>query len=73
MTFLILALYTVIGTITGALLSMMPSLHIYNVAGMSLLIWVSLQSFIPAIAVGPFFMSMVVAFSFINAIPMTLF
>ncbi|MCK5683074.1 tripartite tricarboxylate transporter permease [bacterium] len=70
-SFLTVLIYTVLGSLTGALLSLIPSLHIYNVAGFALLIWHASQSLIPQIAVAPFFISLVVAFSFINTIPMT--
>jgi putative membrane protein len=73
MTFLILLVFTLLGTATGVVFSLFPSLHIYNVAGIALLIWQGAHEYIPAGAVAPFFMSMIVAFSFINTIPMTFF
>ena len=64
-------IYTLLGTISGALLCLIPSLHIYNVAGIAVIVWLGVRSVIPYYALTPFFMSMVVAFSFINTIPMT--
>jgi len=66
-------IFVVFGTLLGGLLCMIPSLHIYNVAGISLVIWLNLRNAIPYYAIAPFFMSMIVAYSFINTIPMTFF
>ena len=48
---------------------LLPSLHIYNVAGFALLLWTLIQNSIPPEAIAPFFISLVVAFAFINTIP----
>ncbi|HON57173.1 MAG TPA: hypothetical protein PLJ38_09150, partial [bacterium] len=65
---LIIMIFVVFGTLLGGLLCMIPSLHIYNVAGISLVIWLNLRNAIPYYAIAPFFMSMIVAYSFINTI-----
>ncbi len=65
--------YSLLGTLVGAVLCLIPSLHIYNFAGIAIVIWLRVRTSIPYFAIGPFFMSMVVAFSFINTIPMTFF
>lgn len=70
---IIILLYTLLGTVVGALLCIIPSLHIYNVAGIAVLIWIKFRTVIPYYVVAPFFMSMMVAYSFINTIPMTFF
>jgi len=70
---LIIILFTLVGTVVGALLCLIPSLHIYNVAGIAILIWLEVRNIIPYYTIAPFFMSMMVAFSFINTIPMTFF
>lgn len=70
--FLIILFYTLAGTATGGVISMLPSLHIYNTAGIALIIWTAMEGLIPYSAVAPFFLSLVVAFSLLNAIPMTL-
>ncbi|MBN2054424.1 tripartite tricarboxylate transporter permease [bacterium] len=71
MSFLICLLYVLLGTVIGCLLSLIPSLHIYNVAGFALLIWQTSEHLIPYEFMPAFFMSMIVAFAFINTIPMT--
>ncbi len=63
--------YVFMGVFVGALFCTIPSLHIYNVAGIALVLWLAVRDLIPYYALAPFFMSMVVAFSFINTIPMT--
>lgn len=63
--------YALGGVLLGSLLCMIPSLHIYNVTGIALLIWLEFRDIIPYHAIAPFFMSMMVAFAFINTIPMT--
>jgi putative membrane protein len=65
--------YTLFGTGIGAVFSLFPSLHIYNVAGIILLLWTALGDTMNHAAVGPFFISMITAFAFINTIPMTFF
>ena len=70
--FTTILLFTLAGTATGALISMIPSLHIYNTAGIALILWSSAEGLIPYPAVAPFFISLVVAFAFVNTLPMTL-
>lgn len=71
MDFVNILIFTLAGTLIGTVMSFLPSLHIYNVAGFALIMWGTLQAIIPEIAIAPFFISLVVAFSFINSIPMT--
>ncbi len=68
-----LILFSLLGTLAGGLLCMIPSLHIYNVAGVAILLWIELSGRIPYYTVAPFFMALMVSFSFINTIPMTFF
>ncbi len=70
--FLTVLSFTLIGTALGSLISFFPSLHIYNVAGISLLLWGAFQNSLPEAGMVPFFTSLIVAFSFVNSIPMTL-
>ncbi|MBN1297702.1 tripartite tricarboxylate transporter permease, partial [bacterium] len=70
--FLDIIIYTVTGTAAGALISLIPSLHIYNTAGIALILWSATENLIPYPAVAPFFISLVVAFAFVNTLPMTL-
>lgn len=69
--FLIILPFVLAGTLFGSIVSLMPSLHIYNVAGFALLLWQVIEGIMPPEAIAPFFMSMIVGFSFINTIPMT--
>ncbi|MBN2408037.1 MAG: tripartite tricarboxylate transporter permease [Elusimicrobia bacterium] len=67
----VLILYVVLGTVIGSLMCLIPALHIYNVAGIAIVIWAGMRELIPYYALAPFFMSLVVAFAFMNTIPMT--
>ena len=58
-----------IGTLSSALLSCLPALHIYNVVGILLLFAMSLEEVLPGPALAAFLMSMVVGYSFLNTIP----
>ncbi len=69
----VITFYVLLGTLTGSILCFIPALHIYNVAGIAVVIWLSVRHLIPYYAIAPFFMSLVVAFSFMNTIPMTFF
>lgn len=73
MTALLIVLYAIAGTLVGSILCLVPSLHIYNVMGIALLCWYQFGGLFPYEAIAPFFMSMMVAFAFINTIPMTFF
>jgi putative membrane protein len=70
---LTIILYVILGTFAGSLLCVIPALHIYNVAGNAVVLWMGTKSLIPYYALAPFFMSLVVSFAFINTIPMTFF
>lgn len=72
-TFTTILLWTILGTLSGCVFSLLPSLHIYNVAGIGLLLWQVFGDSIPPDGVPAYFMAMIVAFSFINTIPMTFF
>ncbi|HOE28263.1 MAG: tripartite tricarboxylate transporter permease [Candidatus Aureabacteria bacterium] len=61
--------YTVLGTVIGGVLSMLPSLHIFNVSGIALLIWMKWPFLMPELALPAFFMAMLVAWANINTIP----
>ncbi|HOW28232.1 MAG TPA: tripartite tricarboxylate transporter permease [Elusimicrobiota bacterium] len=65
--------YCLFGTLLGGLLCLIPSLHIYNVTGIAILIYLKFRTVVPEYALVPFFMSMMVAFAFLNTIPMTFF
>lgn len=65
--------YTILGTLIGGLLSMLPALHIFNVSGIALLLWFKYPSLIPEVALPAFFMAMLVAWANINTIPSMFF
>jgi putative membrane protein len=73
MDYVLIFIYTILGTVIGGLLSMVPALHVYNVAGIVLLSWLSWPQLIPEAAFPAFFMSMLVAWSVINTIPSMFF
>ncbi|MBN1899682.1 MAG: tripartite tricarboxylate transporter permease [Spirochaetes bacterium] len=64
-----LLLYVILGTLISSVLSLIPALHIYNVAGIILIISISFKSLIPTEALPVFMMSMIVTYSFLNTIP----
>jgi putative membrane protein len=68
---LTIILYVIAGTIIGSILCIVPALHIYNVAGIAIMIWMGAREIIPYYCIAPFFISLVVAFAFMNNIPMT--
>ena len=70
--YLTILTFCLAGTLSGAIISLIPSLHIYNTAGIALILWTHIEGVIPYTAVAPFFLSLVVAYAFLNTIPMTL-
>lgn len=70
--YLVVLGFCLAGTLSGAIISLIPSLHIYNTAGLALILWTYVEGMIPYSAVAPFFLSLVVAYAFLNTIPMTL-
>jgi putative membrane protein len=73
MEYAMILMYTILGTTIGALLSMVPALHVYNVCGILLIVWYSAPGLIPYVALPAFFMSLLVSFSIINTIPSMIF
>lgn len=69
----LILLYTVLGTVMGALLSMIPALHVYNICGIILIAWYATPEIIPMVALPAFFMSLLVSYSIINTIPSMFF
>ncbi len=69
----VITFYVLLGTLAGSILCFIPALHIYNVAGIAIVAWLAARHLVPYYAIAPFFMSLVVAFSFLNTIPMTFF
>jgi putative membrane protein len=73
MDYVLILIYTILGTVMGGLLAMVPALHVYNVAGIALLAWFAWPEIIPEVALPAFFMSQLVAWSIINTIPSMFF
>lgn len=73
MDYVLILIYTILGTVMGGILSMVPALHIFNVAGIVLLAWFAWPQLIPEVALPAFFMSQLVAWSIINTIPSMFF
>jgi len=69
----VLIFYVILGTLAGSVICVIPGLHIYNVAGIAIIIWMGARDLIPYYALAPFFMALVVSFAFLNTIPMTFF
>ncbi|MBU4128700.1 tripartite tricarboxylate transporter permease, partial [bacterium] len=69
MDILVLLFYTLLGTLIAATLSLIPALHIFNVAAFIVLIVMKTEGLIPYEALPVFMMSMVVAFSILNTVP----
>ncbi|MCK4648818.1 tripartite tricarboxylate transporter permease [bacterium] len=69
MDILVLLFYTLLGTLIAATLSLIPALHIFNVAAFIVLIIMKTEGLIPYEALPVFMMSMVVAFSILNTVP----
>jgi len=69
MDFLNLLIYIFAGTLLASVLSIVPALHIYNVAGIILILSITFKGLIPTDALPVFMMSMIVTYSFLNTIP----
>ena len=64
-----LIIWIILGTVLGSVLSLIPSLHIYNVAGVILILNIALEKFIPLDVLAYFMLAMVVAYSIVNTVP----
>ncbi len=69
MDFLNYLIYILAGTFIASVLSLIPALHIYNVAGIILLLSFSFPSLLPPDMLPVFMMAMIVTYSFLNTIP----
>ena len=58
----------VLGTMVASLMSCLPALHIYNVAGIAFLMVIEMED-VPINVLLAFMMSLVVAYSVLNTIP----
>ena len=66
---LVLIAFILLGTVFAAFLSLLPGLHIYNVAALILMIFLGASEFIPLEVVPAFMMSMIVAYAILSTIP----
>ena len=57
------------GTLVSALFSCIPALHIYNVAGLLVILALKLEGLVPAEMVALFMLGLVVGYGMVNAIP----
>jgi putative membrane protein len=64
----LLLLWAVVGALVAAVLSLVPALHIYNVAGFLLLATATLGPLMPAEAMAFLFIGMVTSYSILNTI-----
>ncbi len=62
-------LFAVAGALAASLLSLVPALHIYNVAGFVILGTAALGPFLPPEQLAMFFLGLVTAYSILNTIP----
>lgn len=68
MDFLILIPYILLGTLVAGLVSLIPALHIFNLASF-ILLYLKFPHLLPGNALPAFMMSLVVSWSIINTIP----
>jgi putative membrane protein len=61
------------GTVLSSLLSCLPALHIYNVAGLLVLLALEVQGLIPDEIVAMFMLGLVVGYAMVNTIPSVFF
>ncbi len=61
------------GTLLSSLLSCIPALHIYNVAGLVIILALRVQGLIPAEALAMFMLGLVVGYAVLNTIPSIFF
>lgn len=65
----IMLLVATLGTAVAAVLSLVPALHIYNVAGLVVLGWGALGQFVPPELLAMFFLGLVTGYAFLNTVP----
>jgi putative membrane protein len=68
MTIILPLLYAVGGALVASVLSLVPALHIYNVAGFIVLATATLGEFVPPELLAMFFLGMITGYSFMNSI-----
>ena len=68
MTIILPLLYAVGGVLVASVLSLVPALHIYNVAGFIVLATATLGEFAPPELLAMFFLGLITGYSFMNSI-----
>lgn len=58
-----------VGAVVASALSLVPALHIYNVAGLIILGWGALGQFVPPELLAMFFLGLITGYAFLNTIP----
>jgi len=66
-------LFALIGTLLGSLLALIPALHIYNVAGLLLLLTLKMENLLAPEQLTWLFLGMVVGYAMLNTIPSVFF
>ncbi|HHN94165.1 MAG TPA: hypothetical protein ENK17_05300, partial [Anaerolineae bacterium] len=69
MTFFVALLYAVGGALVAAVLSLVPALHIYNVAGFIILATAALGEVMPPEHLAMFFIGLITSYAILNTIP----
>jgi putative membrane protein len=69
MDYLVLIGAALAGTVLSSLLSCIPALHIYNVAGLIVILALKVQGLMPAEALAMFMLGLVVGYAVLNTIP----
>jgi putative membrane protein len=70
---LVLVGAALLGTVLSALLSCIPALHIYNVAGLMVILAVEFEGAVPGEALALFMLGLVVGYAVLNTIPSVFF
>ncbi|RIK16279.1 MAG: hypothetical protein DCC52_17830, partial [Chloroflexi bacterium] len=65
---LTLALYALAGTLLASLLALIPALHVYNIAGIFILLAVSAQQFIGGNELAMLLLGMIVGYAMLNTV-----
>nr|MBI2904612.1 tripartite tricarboxylate transporter permease [Chloroflexota bacterium] len=61
------------GTLIAALLALVPALHVYNVAGLALLLALGYPGVVPPETLAMFMLGMVVSYAMLNTLPAVFF
>lgn len=73
MSYFVLLLYALAGTLAASLLACVPALHIYNVAGLILLLLARVEGLIAPEALALLFLGMIVGYAVVNTVPSLFF